>query len=278
MLRVTVLGSGSGGNAILVDDSNGSVLVDVGFGRRTLERRFKLADRRPQDVQAVLLTHEHLDHAGGATAASARWQWPVLALPTTLKALGPVADGAAPALHAPLSFDQSHDVAGFTVSCTPVPHDAHSCAAMVLTDQASGARLGIALDLGHVPSHLPTALADCDLLVIESNHDERMLATGPYPWPLKQRVGGPLGHLSNRAAGELLARLTHRGLRGVILAHLSETNNTPATAIACARAALRRAGWRRDSLWAAAQGSPCGPLSAQGALHRDAPRQLSLDL
>ncbi len=277
MMRVTVLGSGSRGNAILIDGTAGSVLVDAGFGRRALERRFRLADRRPEEVEALLLTHEHVDHAGGATAASARWRWPVLGLPETIEALA-AAPAGAPTLTESLSFAQTRSIAGFTVTCTPVPHDARACAAMVLTDQSSGARIGIALDLGHVPEQLPTALATCDLLVVESNHDERMLAEGPYPWPLKQRIGGRLGHLSNGAAATLLAGIAHRGLRGVILAHLSETNNTPAAALSCTRDALRRAGWRRDGVWAATQSSPCGPLGAHGALHPQSAPQLSLGL
>jgi len=276
-VRLTVLGSGSSGNAILVDGTQGAVLIDAGFGRRTLQRRLALADYRPQDVHAVLLTHEHADHAGGAAAASARWQWPVHALPDTFDALASTPSGL-PALRHDLAWERPHAIAGFAVRCIPVPHDARSCSAMVLTDEGSGARVGIALDLGHVPDHLPSALSACDLLVIESNHDERMLATGPYPWMLKQRVGGPLGHLSNRAAGTLLGQLVHPGLRGVVLAHLSRTNNTPDVALAAARAALRRAGWRKDSVWAASQGAPCGPLSAQGTLHRAIAAQLRLNL
>lgn len=276
-MRITVLGSGSSGNAILVDGTRGALLVDAGFGRRTLQRRLLLADHRPQDVHAVLLTHEHSDHAGGAAAASARWHWPVHALPATFAALASIPEGL-PALRHDLEWERTQSIAGFAVECVPVPHDARSCSAMVLTDEASGARVGIALDLGHVPDHLPPALSRCDLLVIESNHDERMLTTGPYPWPLKQRVGGPLGHLSNRAAGALLGQLVHPGLRGVVLAHLSRTNNTPDVALAAAKAALRRAAWRKDSVWAAAQGSPCGPLGAHGALHRAVAAQLTLNL
>jgi phosphoribosyl 1,2-cyclic phosphodiesterase len=277
MMRVTVLGSGSRGNAILVDGSEGTVLVDAGFGRRTLAKRFALAGRRPDDVAALLLTHEHVDHAGGATAASARWGWPVLALPETLAELALCSDGP-PAQRAPLSLEASTAVGGFLVTCTPVPHDARRCAALIITDRASGARVGIALDLGHVPEHLPAALSECDLLVVESNHDERMLAQGPYPWPLKQRVGGPLGHLSNGAAAALLAGVAHRGLRGIVLAHLSETNNAPTLALARTRDALRRAGWRRDALWAASQSLPTVPIDATGAVRPVMGAQLSLGL
>lgn len=277
MLNVTVLGSGSGGNAILIDGTEGSVLVDAGFGPRLLARRLKLVERRPEQIGALLLTHEHLDHACGAVRASTRWQWPVHAVRETLVALGATADGC-PANTTALCFDQTSTVCGLDVTAIRVPHDARACAAFVVTDRASGARVGIALDLGHVPERLPKALERCDLLVVESNHDERMLAQGPYPWPLKQRIGGMLGHLSNGAAAALLAGIAHQGLRGVILAHLSQTNNTPTLALIRARDALRRAGWRREGLWAASQTVPCGPIGADGASYRSASPQLSLGL
>jgi phosphoribosyl 1,2-cyclic phosphodiesterase len=276
MLRVTVLGSGSRGNAILVDGSEGSVLVDCGFGPRLLARRFALADRQPDHVGALLLTHEHTDHASGARAASTRWSWPVLAVAETLDAITQSPEGG-PSTTVTMSFTQATVACGLEITPVPVPHDARACAALVLTDRRSGARLGIAMDLGHVPAHLVTALAHCDLLVVESNHDERMLAEGPYPWPLKQRVGGGLGHLSNGAAAGLIAGLAHRNLRGVLLAHLSETNNTPSLALQRTRDALRRVGWRRDSVWAATQSVPCGPIGADGTRHSSAATQLALE-
>jgi phosphoribosyl 1,2-cyclic phosphodiesterase len=276
MLRVTVLGSGSRGNAILVDGSEGTVLVDAGFGPRALTRRLALVDRRPEQIGALLLTHEHVDHACGAVAASARWKWPVFASQGTLDALTGSDAGCPVSATAMAQDGASSTLCGFTVETIAVPHDARACVALIVCDRASGARVGIALDVGHVPETLPPALARCDILVVESNHDERMLANGPYPWPLKQRIAGGLGHLSNGAAAALIAGAAHRGLRGVLLAHLSETNNTPDTAIARTREALRRAGWRRDTLWAASQSVPCGPIGADGSTHRSQSAQLSL--
>jgi len=270
MLRVTVLGSGSRGNAILIDGTRGSVLVDAGFGPRALARRFALADRKPEHVSALLLTHEHVDHASGAAAACARWKWPVHAMRESLDALQEM-PGGAPALTVPMALGpQIASVVGFDVECVAVPHDARACVAFILTDEASGARVGVALDTGHVTSALPHALARCDLLVVESNHDERMLASGPYPWPLKQRIGGDFGHLSNGAAAGLLAEVAHRGLRGIVLAHLSETNNTPSTALSRSRDALRRAGWSGEQLRAASQSVPTLSIDIDGASPRGA--------
>jgi len=271
MLRVTVLGSGSRGNAILVDGTDGAVLVDAGFGPRSLVRRLHAVGRRPEEIGALLLTHEHTDHASGAAAASARWGWPVYGSAGTLDALGSfTASGTEPGSEARPSTarafvdDGVTTVGGFLVETTKVPHDARDCRALVVTDVSSGARVGIAMDVGRVPDALPVAFERLDLIVIESNHDEQMLARGPYPWSLKQRISGGLGHLSNGAAATFVSGCVHRGLRGVLLTHLSETNNQPTLAVERTREALRRAGWSRDALSAASQQVPLPPMASTG--------------
>ena len=140
-------------------------------------------------------------------------------------------------------------------------------------------RAGVAMDVGQVPEALPLAFARLDLIAVESNHDEQLLASGPYPRSLKQRISGGLGHLSNGAAAAFVSACAHRGLRGVLLTHLSETNNRPALAIERTRDALRRAGWTRDALSAASQHIPLAPMTSSGAtawLARAS--QLSLDV
>jgi phosphoribosyl 1,2-cyclic phosphodiesterase len=275
MLRVTVLGSGSRGNAILIDGTESALLIDAGFSPRALARRLAAAGRRPEQISSLLLTHEHTDHACGAAAACAKWGWPLRSAAGTLAALetetGTLRTSVLQA-DAPTVFD------GWSVETVRVPHDARDCAALVLTDMTSGERVGVALDLGHVPETLPTAFQRLDLLVVESNHDERMLAHGPYPWMLKQRIGGSLGHLSNGATATFVAACAHKSLRGVMLAHLSETNNTPDHAVARSRDALRRAGWRREAVWAAAQGTHTGPIGLDGVTVAHAPLQLALGL
>ncbi len=276
MIRVTILGSGSRGNAILVDGTEGSLLVDAGFSVRTLAKRMATAGCRPEQVSSLLLTHEHTDHASGAVGACARWRWPLYATEGTLAALRESADGC-PERASPLATDDRViSVDGFDVQAIVVPHDARECAAMVITDQRSGFRLGIALDLGRAPAELAQAFARLDLLVVEANHDSDMLAVGPYPWPLKQRISGGLGHLSNDAAAAVAASAAHRALRGVVLAHLSETNNTPEAALTTVRAALRSSGWKHDGLWAAHQSAPCGPIGTRGLVAASEPIQLPL--
>ncbi|WP_053334433.1 MBL fold metallo-hydrolase [Gemmatimonas phototrophica] len=277
VITVTMLGSGSRGNAILIDGSEGTVLVDAGFGVRTLAKRFETAQRAPDDVGAVLLTHEHVDHACGAAAACDRWSWPIHATSATLAALSVQASGS-PMLTVPLAERGATTVCGFSVEHAPVPHDAADCRALVLTDVRSGARAGIVLDAGHVPDGLSDFLDRLDLLVLESNHDSALLTNGPYPWPLKQRISGGQGHLSNAEAAHLAAACAHRGLRGVVLAHLSETNNTPDLALGASRDALRKAGWKRDSVSAAPQRLPLSPVRTDGGVGRPAATQLALGL
>lgn len=261
MLHVTVLGSGSRGNAVLIESQGTTILVDAGFNPRALTRRLQLAGKQPADIQALVLTHEHTDHACGAAAACARWTWPLYATRGTLDAL-PEA-GAYPhnTLHA-VAAQEPFTIGDFSILATPVPHDATEPVALVITDNRSGCRVGIATDLGHVPATLPEQFERLDVLVVESNHDERMLADGPYPWSLKRRVGSQVGHLSNRQAAAFIASCVHSGLRSVVLAHLSETNNTPELAVRDALAMLKKSGWRRDAVHAAHQTEIRGPYAS----------------
>ncbi|MBL0941029.1 MAG: MBL fold metallo-hydrolase [Gemmatimonadaceae bacterium] len=274
-LRVTVLGSGSRGNAVLVEGSIGSVVIDAGFGVRAMARRFSQALRTPESVHDLLLTHEHVDHASGAAAASKRWNWTVHGTAATLAALDTI-PGGAPERVASISATSGTSIAGFEVEHHAVPHDAADCRAFRLTDTRSGARVAIVLDCGDVPETLPAFLSHVDLLVMESNHDRAMLQQGPYPWQLKKRISGGRGHLSNDRAAALLATSAHHGLQGVLLAHLSETNNTPSHAIDTARDALRRAGWRKDLLWACAQREPIECVDALGRSGHARATQLAL--
>lgn len=260
-MRVSVLGSGSRGNAILVESGATRVLVDAGFGPRALGTRLRLLGCAPESIMGVVLTHEHVDHAAGALAACARWGWPLYATAGTLAALP---DALVPVRA--IAHGQAWSIGDLSGQSVAVPHDAADCAALVFEDRGTGERAGIALDLGHVPVTLPSAFARLDLLVIEANHDVAQLMAGPYPWSLKQRIVGDRGHLSNAAASALVASCSHAGLRHVVLAHLSETNNSPSLAVASVRAALQRCGraGANATVFAASQRTPSGPISARG--------------
>lgn len=175
MLRVTVLGSGSRGNAILVDGSAGSVLIDAGFRPRALAERLLAVGRRPEEISSLYLTHEHTDHSCGAVLACRRWGWTLRAGAATLSAMREL-PGGCDVTTAPVDDEATTrhgaSVDGWQVQRVAVPHDARDCSAFVVTDAATGARAGIALDLGHVPVGLAAAFSRLDVLVVESNHDE----------------------------------------------------------------------------------------------------------
>lgn len=224
-MRFASLGSGSRGNALLVEAGSTRVLIDAGFGPREMSRRLGRLNLAGEDVDAVLVTHEHSDHVGGVFACARRFGWSVLLTHGTLAACGD--DGA----HERTTVIDSHESLSVGDICMhpfPVPHDAREPVQFVLTDGKR--RLGVLTDAGHVTSHMVAMLDGCDALVLECNHDGQMLAQGSYPPALKRRVGGPWGHLDNAAAASLLSAVNRSALRHVVVAHLSEENNRPALA------------------------------------------------
>lgn len=240
-MRFVVLGSGSGGNAVVVESGDCRLLIDAGFSCRELESRMKRAGIDPKRLGALLLTHEHIDHVRGAARLAARHRPPVFATAGTLAGaeLGPEIDGRAAVIRSGEPFA----AAGFEIEPFAIPHDAREPVGFVVRD-AAGRRLGLVADLG-TPSRLAWGrLLDLDALILETNHDLEMLRSGPYPWPLKQRVAGNHGHLSNRQAADGLPELLSERLRWVVLYHLSRTNNLPALAAATVGEQLERAGSR----------------------------------
>lgn len=218
-MRLTVLGSGSRGNALLVESGDAALLVDAGFSRQTIERRMRQAGctRTPG---AIVLTHEHGDHARGAAVAARAWRVPVAASRGTLDAVA-LKDGTAGIALAP---SRAVSVAGFAVTAFPITHDARD-PMMVVVEDPAGIRIGVAFDAGTVTTALRHALRGLDAVVIESNHDEVMLRSSSYPPSVRARIAGVGGHLSNRQTAELLVTAAHRGLGLVVLAHLSELCN-----------------------------------------------------
>ena len=236
-MRVTILGSGSEGNALLLESRTTSVLVDAGLSYRKLVQRFDAIGRGvPRELSAIVVTHVHGDHAAHASTYATRFGCVVRAASETVGNLRLRASVAREAF----SVGRALRIGDITMRSRRIPHDAPQVA---LTFETKDASLGLVTDLGHVPKGLERFLSDCETLLLESNHDPEMLATGPYPATLKRRVGGRLGHLSNADAGDLLARLDHTP-REVVLMHLSETNNAPHLARCSADAALGHRGTR----------------------------------
>lgn len=239
-MRAWTLGSGSRGNALVVESAGRRLLVDCGFGPRALVARLRTIGVAPESIEAVLVTHEHQDHAQGIERAQAKWRWPVHASSGTLAAL----PGIAARWRCPIAADATATLDAFLVEAVAVPHDAAAPLAFVITARASGARLGLVHDAGAVPDALRDRFARCDALCVEANHDVGMLRDGPYPRALQERIRGGRGHLGNDACGHLVADLTSPSLRAVVLLHLSETNNRPDVAEGTVRTLVRRAGFR----------------------------------
>lgn len=254
-MDVVILASGSAGNATLIRSGGASVLIDAGLSAREILRRLALAGASRDGLGAVVLSHEHSDHVAGATVLSRRLGIPLYANPGTAeRAFG---RGGAHVLQT-FTTGRAFRVGGFELTPFPVSHDAEDPVGFAIDD--GSARVGMATDLGSLTLDAVAGLEGCDAVVIESNHDESMLLEGPYPRFLKERVWGPLGHLSNDDAAELVRAVLHPGLRHVALAHLSRTNNEPPLPVDCVRRALGKAAPRVE-ITVGAQYELRGPIS-----------------
>jgi phosphoribosyl 1,2-cyclic phosphodiesterase len=224
-MRFATLGSGSRGNAVLVESGATRVLVDCGFGPREAERRLKALDASPAELSAILVTHEHADHARGVARLADRFGVEVWATPGTWREMG---SGAIPNLRLFSGHGSGFRIGDLSIIPFPVPHDAREPCQFML--EGAGHRLGILTDAGRVTEHIRDLLRECDALLLECNHDVEMLRTGPYPPSLQARVGGNFGHLSNEQAADLLQSLPHARLSHLVAAHISEKNNRPSLA------------------------------------------------
>lgn len=270
-MRVWVLGSGSGGNAVLIECGETRVLVDAGFAPRELARRLAAVGVTPQSVKACVVTHEHSDHVKGAAAASQRWGWSLHASAGTAEAWPALLEADA------RTFDpgDTFSLGGMELRTLPTPHDAAAPVAVVATSSRSGARAGVCYDLGHASDAVRVGLCELDVLVLEANHDEGMLRAGPYPPSVQRRIGSRSGHLSNGAAGRLARECAHHNLRHVVLAHLSENCNDPSVAHATVTKSLDGTRFR-GRVHVARQDAVAGPFTPSLRRCAPAPEQLSL--
>jgi phosphoribosyl 1,2-cyclic phosphodiesterase len=237
MMRFASLGSGSQGNALVVEAGHTRLLLDCGFGISESATRLARLGLEPRDLNAIVVTHEHDDHIGGVARLARKYELPVYLTYGTLTAL----DGERAAV-AEITIIDSHTpfaVGDIEVRPYPVPHDAREPAQFVFGD--GNATLGVLTDAGASTPHIASMLSGLNALVLECNHDSGMLANGSYPPSLKRRIASRFGHLANDVAAQLLASLDCSRLQHLIAAHLSQQNNTPelartamAEAIGCA--------------------------------------------
>jgi phosphoribosyl 1,2-cyclic phosphodiesterase len=237
-LRLAVLGSGSQGNAVVIEAGERRLLVDAGFSARDIKRRLAAVGLTFDDLQAIVLTHEHFDHVRGLGRICRRRPIPIYATAGTVEGLTlrPEVSSLVRLCRSGVPFE----AAGFVVEMFLIPHDAREPVGVVVEDPRGGGRVGLVSDIGCRSRLAWSRLAGVHALVLEANHDLEMLRNGPYPWPLKQRVAGRHGHLSNADAAAGLSELAHEGLAHVVLYHLSQVNNLPSLAAAAVGEELAR--------------------------------------
>jgi phosphoribosyl 1,2-cyclic phosphodiesterase len=233
-MRFASLGSGSKGNALVVEAGSSRVLLDCGFGATEVDTRLARLGLVAADLNAILVTHEHSDHGGGVAHLARRCDLPVYLTRGTFSAME--AEGRAIANRILIDVYTPFAIGEIEVRPYTVPHDAREPAQFVLSDGAL--RLGVLTDTGHSTPHIVQALSGVDALVLECNHDLDMLMNGPYPAQLKSRIAGRLGHLANAASAELVRALDCSRFQHLIAAHLSRQNNTPELARAALASAL----------------------------------------
>lgn len=242
-MEVCTLASGSSGNAALVSCGSTYILLDAGISCRRITCGLKELGVSPEQLSGVLITHEHSDHISGLTTLTKHLRVPVYATAPTLRQLCyriPFLED----LCRPIEPGRSFQLGALEVRAFSTSHDAAASVGYTLTDDQ--ARLALATDLGYVSREVLDAVLGADVLICEENHDVDCLRSGPYPYYLKQRILGDRGHLSNEAGAELAARSAVAGTKRVILAHLSQENNTPELARRAARRAFAAAGLDPD--------------------------------
>ena len=219
-MRFASLGSGSKGNSTIVESDTACVMVDCGFGLRNACTRLERIGKSPEDLTAIIVTHEHSDHWKGIGALSAKYNIPVYLSAGSLKAKE-IRSGEP--LFNCIDSHKDFYVGDICIKPVPVPHDAREPIQYILSN--GKVQLGILTDLGHFTPHVVSSYSKCDALLLECNYDDDMLLDGPYPRFLKDRVSGMFGHLSNRQAAGLLLALDLSRLKTLVIGHISAKNN-----------------------------------------------------
>ncbi len=239
-IKVCTVASGSSANCTYVEVDGCGLLVDAGAGIRRTEAILNSVGSSLSQVKGIFLTHEHSDHISGLKTITKKYRIPVLANENTLREVSFLLPEVDNDLFYPLPTGGNAKSGCFSVTSFPCYHDSVECAGYVI--DTGICKVGVCTDLGHVSDEVQTALKGCKALVFEANHDVDMLRNGPYPYPLKQRISGPNGHLSNQQCAEGLVDFIRSGTEQVYLAHLSKENNTESLCLCTVKNILRRAG------------------------------------
>lgn len=234
-MRLCSIASGSSGNCIYAGSDTTHILVDVGISGKKTEEGLKELDLSMRDIDGIFITHEHADHIAGLGVLSRKYEIPVYATKGTIEAIrqcpsiGEIPDD----LFQPICADEKIVIKDLVCNPMKISHDAAEPVAYRISHGKK--KVGIITDLGNYNDYTVESLRGMDALLLEANHDVRMLQVGPYPYRLKQRILGDRGHLSNERAGQLLSRLLHDKMQAVVLGHLSKENNLPELAYEAVR-------------------------------------------
>ncbi len=237
-MRFTSIASGSSGNCTYIGSNNTHILVDVGISKKRIEEGLNKLDLSFNDISGIFVTHEHADHIAAIRTILKKYDIPVYATGGTIEGIresdkkGEISG----ADFVQVTVDNPVTVGDLTVNPMRISHDAYEpCGYRIYCGDR---KIGVATDLGCYDEYTVDALTGCDALLLEANHDIRMLQTGPYPYYLKSRILSDKGHLSNDKSSELLCRLLHDGMQGIFLGHLSKENNMPELAYETVRVGI----------------------------------------
>ncbi len=239
-IRVCVLSSSSSGNSSYIETQELKILIDAGFSGKMIAQKLCEIDVNVKDIDAILLTHEHIDHIKGAGVLARRFKIPIYANSGTWEGIGNGIGKISPQQRLVFSNDDFFSLKDLQVKPYTLSHDAQDTVGFSFFHD--GYKISIATDLGYVDEKIIHELADSDGLILEANHDEEMLKVGPYPWSVKQRILSDKGHLSNEAAGHALCCLLDKKIPQVLLAHLSQNNNLPELAMITVKNILAQQG------------------------------------
>lgn len=224
-MRMMSIASGSSGNCIYIGSDNHHILIDAGISRKRIMEGLEKIDLSIKDIDAILVTHEHADHIGGLGVISRKDNLPIYASNGTIKgikastSLGKMPDD----IYVNVNANEDFIIGDLTIHPFRISHDANEPFAYTVSN--NNKKMAVCTDLGMYDDYTISNLKNLDAILLEANHDVRMLQVGRYPYYLKQRILGNYGHLSNESSGRLLGELLHDDIKGILLGHLSQENN-----------------------------------------------------
>lgn len=257
MLELCTLASGSSGNAVLVFSATTSLLIDAGISAKRICDGLKTLNMAPADLDGICITHSHSDHISGLRVLLKRTHAGIYTTEGTARAIARQVEGAGERIHT-IHASDPFQLGDLTIQAFATPHDAQGSVGYTFTDGTR--KCSVVTDLGFVTEEVRQSIYGSQLALVEANHDVDWLMSGPYPYYLKQRILGDGGHLSNEASGELCCELAEHGTEKLVLAHLSQENNTPERARSVVCGMLSRRGLGHVCVTVAPRSECCAPI------------------